>query len=639
MNDQLLIPKMGLRFSLSGSLFEIVFFKNGIVRYSTVAGGKIYQISNEIFCEKIKLGEIEVTTDLDGVLLSKKTSNRIMLKQNYIKSVLNMVESLYSEKKIQIAIQKISKQINDPFPPHPRTVMRWTKQYLENGNDIFALNRFHTGNKFLRFPPELESLITRGIEEEYLGYKEHRTADDVIKNIKAKMLEQNINILHCPSLRTIQRKIKQLDPYIVMRAKKGSRIANSVFKAAGIKKSSPFLMACVEIDTHNLDIFVIESESKQVLGRPFLSCAIDIHTRCIIGLYISMLPVNASSTLGVLKDMLNRPHNGFPGGIPSLIIPDNGVEFKNSAFSHVCNELGITIQPAQNRTPNDKPHIERFFGTLTKGLIQKIRGTTFSNPRERGDYNSQKTAGVTLDNLRSYIHEWIEEIYHKSIHSELGRAPIAAWNDSIKISPPALLSSFQINVITRKALKKRINHGQVRFDYLTYKSHALATLQAQGISDVIVLVDESDLDHVYIQDPFDTSNYIQADSTTPTYTKNLTFYEHELILQERKKLSNIDREKLGIHTIDYARWKLYERIQSDSKLKDKKSKQLKIKMPQRYKDLICEQLIFMDDKTDSSLKNASYKSLPKDVDVTETEPNIEINVDKLSEFTTMEFKR
>lgn len=424
MNIELLVPKIGLRFSLSGSLFEIIFVNNGTLRYASIAGGKNFLISVEKFCEKYNLGEIELNERSTKEILPKEKTENLMRKQEYIKSVLYKNNHLYSNQEVYKVIREVSKRINDPTPPSPRTVMRWTKLYLDNDKCLLSLNKLRPGNKYLRFTPTIENLIASSIKEIFLDNKENRNSTDVIAYIRAKMLEQNISVHLCPSLRTLQRRIQQLDPYIVTKAKKGTRIANKKFKAAGHKKNSPFLMAAVEIDTHYLDIIVIDSEYKDDIGRPFLSCAIDTYSRCIVGFYLSMLPVNASSTLAVFRNMLERPYTNLPGGVPSLIIPDNGVEFKNSTFSRVCNELGITIQPAQNRSPDDKPKIERFFGTLTDSLIQKIRGTTFSDPIKRGDYDSKKNARATLENIESYIDEWINEIYHKSIHSETGRAPI-----------------------------------------------------------------------------------------------------------------------------------------------------------------------------------------------------------------------
>jgi transposase InsO family protein len=579
---------MGLRFSLAGSNYEVVFVHGAVVRYSAKVGGKIYKMAIEKFNEKFSLGEIQFDINATVCLLSEKETQILMRKQAYIKNTIVDVKHLYSKSEVRTVIRKTAKQINDLNPPVPRTVMRWVEVYLDAGKDLYALNKFRVGNKFLRFPIEVEELIQKSIQELFLAKQEIVTCEDVYDDVKNIMANKGIDLNLCPTLRTIQRRIEILDPYVVLRAKKGTRAANNALKAAGEKIISPFFMSLVEIDTHTLDIFIIESESKQVLGRPFLTCAIDVHTRCIVGYYLCMLPANATKTLVVLKQMLLRAHQDLPGGLPSLIIPDNGVEFKNTTFSRVCKDLGITIQPAQNRNPNNKPYIERFFGTLTGSLIHKIKGTTFSNPQTRGDYDSQKNASITLENLRSYIDDWIHDVYHKSMNSDFGSIPQTAWSNAIKLAPPRIISLFHIEIIVRKAMTKTINHGQVGFLDLKYKAHSLATLKAQGISKVKVMVDETNLEHVFIEDPFNAGNYIQADSTTPDYTKNLTLYEHQMIRLERKEFLNDERKKLGEHELSFARWRLYQRIQSDIKLNIKKAKQLKNDLPQRFKDLLAE---------------------------------------------------
>ena len=140
---------------------------------------------------------------------------------------------------------------------------------------------------------------------------------------------------------------------------------------------------------------------------------------------------------------------------------------------------------------------------------------------------------------------------------------------------------------------------------LTYKSHVLATLSAQGILEVFLVVDESNLEYIYFQDPLDSSNYIRADSTDPTYTRGLTLYEHELVLEEKKKISKADKEKLGEHITDFARWALHQRIQSDVKL-NKKAKQLKIELPNHLKVLLEDPIEFNLDEQ----KKDCFSTLP-----------------------------
>ena len=203
MNTELLVPKIGLRFSLNGSLFEIVFIHNGTLRYSSILGGKNFIISVEKFCEKYNLGEIEVADSSAKEILPKEKTDNLMRKQEYIKSVLYKNNHLYSKKEVYKVITELSKRINDPTPPSPRTVMRWTKLYLDNDKYLFSLNKLRPGNKYMRFTPIVESLIVSGIKEVFLDPKENRNSTDVIAYIRAKMLEQDISVHLCPSLRTI----------------------------------------------------------------------------------------------------------------------------------------------------------------------------------------------------------------------------------------------------------------------------------------------------------------------------------------------------------------------------------------------------------------------------------------------------
>ncbi|ENZ9042866.1 transposase, partial [Acinetobacter baumannii] len=114
---------------------------------------------------------------------------------------------------------------------------------------------------------------------------------------------------------------------------------------------------------------------------------------------------------------------------------------------------------------------------------------------------------------------------------------------------------------------------------------ALATLEANGLTDVIVMIDELNLEHVYIKHS-SIDEVIRADSTEPDYTKNLSLQEHLEIRKELKLVSQADKQRLGKHRVWYARWKLYERIQKDACSKNKKLKQLKLELPQTLKNLL-----------------------------------------------------
>src|SRR5690606_36908123 len=139
----------------------------------------------------------------------------------------------------------------------------------------------------------------------------------------------------------------------------------------------------------------------------------------------------------------------------------------------------------------------------THGIIQKLSGTTFSNPSDRGSYNSTKNVQFTIEQLKKYIDMWISDVYHRSIHSVTGRSPSVMWQDAITDIKPSHISEVDAKILCRRPIARIIHHGQVQVDGLSYFSHALTTLQAKGIKKVTVLINDLDLNEVYIVDPND----------------------------------------------------------------------------------------------------------------------------------------
>lgn len=575
-------PKEGYRFELYENQYDVTALISNNVRFSSVKGGKIYNIHIDDFINKIETQEIKYIEAPYYPLLDDSNYAVINRKKRYIEAVLPL-EHMFSHRVVKEIIEKIAIDIDDKTPPSSRTVMRWVNNF--NKEESFLGNfKQNTGNCSLRLAPEIENILSHGIHEYFLKPREIRSAKDVLAYITNEFLDKNITS-PLPSLRTIQRRIKKLDPYQVYRHKKGIRAANQHFQAAGKQCSSPFIMNKIEIDSHLLDVVILDDNTLEDLGRPILTCAIDVFSRCIVGWNLSVLPPNIDNTINLLKDMFTRPQRNLPGGIPDYIIPDNGVEFKNNTLSYICENRKITILPSQKYTPNNKPHIERFFRTLTLSFSQKLKGTTFSNPSARGEYNAKKNSALTFSNLSDALHDWIEDIYHQSPHDGIGRRiPIVYWNEYIKKTPVISMSKDEVDILIRLPKKRIINNGRIQFNHLTYYSHVL-TNERFNKKSVTILIDRTNLIKIYVRDPENKNNFIIADSTNPMYTKDLSLYEHLCAQEEKKALSQKDRRLLGENADFYARWKLLNKIQ-DAYANNKKLKKLKLETPSKVKNLL-----------------------------------------------------
>ncbi len=573
-------PRIGMRFFILGSEFEVTFTEMGMMRYASTKGGNICRITFDRFRDLQKKEEITVVNpelhskDLVAgghssiANLTESEVELTMLKLRYAEAAT--VELIYpnSIEKLKDWIPTFAERMKDKSPPKPRTVSSWVRKLRLDGKEALIAQTTNSGNRTLRFSPEMQMLILEAVDS--FMQQENRDSNDVLSFIVGKLAEQNLLTkdgakVVIPNIRTIRRQLNRIDPYLLVRIKKGVIVAEKMARAAGKKIISPRAMQIVEIDTHFMDVFVIDPDTGEVLGSPYLACAICIRTRCIVGMFISLYPASTVTTLAVMKDMLTRPKFGLPGGIPVYLVPDNGVEFKNSAVERVASKLKIIFEPAEIRDPNDKPHIESFFRTLTFTVIQKIKGTTFSNLGERDTYDSEGNAYATLEQIEEYVRDYTENEYHQRPHSQTGRIPIQMWKEETERSQPISFTKEEVDILLRRPYKCSINKGQVRQFKLTWFSHALRTLEAKHKEKVTVLIDELDLSKVYVEHPDEKGTLILAESTEPEYTTGLSMWEHEQAQNQKKEMTEKDLKAVGKYANLLARNQFLLKIQKDSK--------------------------------------------------------------------------
>jgi putative transposase len=572
-------PQLGMRFAMQGAKFEVSFVSDGLIRYSSSAGGQVHRISYGRFLD-LQADGIIVLDESALLLITAHSSQALIRKHRYVDEAIRTLPRPTAKALLAEVIKHVATKISDPTPPAVRSVARWIRDFNLSKEQGLAPRR-RSGNRTIRFSVEVEQLISEAIESHFLR-REWGGGDAVHSHIIGRAAElglcdSRVSTTRLPSIRTIQRRLKKLDRHMVVYAQQGPLAASKVARAAGKSVNAKQCLSIVQMDTHKLDILVVDPDSGEVLGRPFLTVILDVYTRCIVGIYVSMYDPSATTALAALKDMLVRY------GIPSLIIPDNGVEFANSAFILVCGTLKITISPAQSRDPNGKAHIESFFRTLTNALIQGLPGTTFSNPTARGDYDSTRNARFTMHQVRSFTEEWINEIYHKTVHTRTRRAPIMVWREQTKVIGPIKLSAAEVDVLARRPHQRTIQNGRVQYEGLYYYSHALPSLESSKSSKVTILIDELNLHTVFFENPSLKGEYLMAESTDPEYTNGLTLYEHIEAMKIKKEFSESDKKNFGRNTNSIAKSKLLERIQKESNVAKKWRRKLTNGSGQKHK--------------------------------------------------------
>lgn len=574
-----LIPVAGMRFTYHSTEFEIGHAAYADVRYNAVAGGKNFRMPIARFHELVDAGDIVVSSESlllsnsSYLIFTEKEMKERVRRLRYAQGATTELSKPTAQSKLKVWVNSFAKRLHDSDVPGASSVARWVKSLRDYGEEQFLNGPRRAGNWTLRFGANVEAAIQDGLAD-YMK-AEKKSTKGVLAHVHGYLLSNDATAEQTPSLRTIRRRIKKIDPYLLMRVKQGHIAAERAMKAGGRTRSAALPMFCVEIDSHMCDVLVVDDLTKDVVGRPIFTVAIDIRTRCIVGWHMSMYKASATTTLAVVKDMFTRPARGLPGGIPVHLIPDNGVEFANTPVMRLMVKAQVIIEPARVREPNDKPHVESFFRTFTTQLSHTLPGTTFSSPVERGEYKSDKQACLTLDQVKGYAEKWIEDVYHKTPHTSTGRAPIMLWREETAKTKPLTMSEDEVNIIARTPHLLSINRGRVRQDNLAWFSHALQTLNSTHKGKVVVLIDDMDLSKVYVEDPRSKGAFIVAESTDPEYTNGLTRTVHQEVRDKVKRMSDRDLEELGEKAHLYALFDLMQEIQKDSEFAQKQIRRLR----------------------------------------------------------------
>jgi putative transposase len=269
-----------------------------------------------------------------------------------------------------------------------------------------------------------------------------------------------------PSYNTVLARIQTLDQWKLARARHGRVRGDAKAGPAGDGlKAHLKPLEFVQMDHAIVDVIVVDPDTREEIGRPWITLAIDVATRCILGFYLTFdAPSQTSVALALeqcclpkdswLKSLgIDEPW--LPFGLMKTIGWDNAKCFRNTNLVAACREENIDPRFRRVRNPTHGAHIERVIGTYM-GRIHLIKGTTFSNTKDREDYRSAEKAIMTLHELTVWTVHEINGRYHNARHSSLGRTPLEAWNEAwtqdgaLRLPPiPANRRKFRLSLFPR----------------------------------------------------------------------------------------------------------------------------------------------------------------------------------------------
>ncbi|WP_419489312.1 Mu transposase C-terminal domain-containing protein [Chryseobacterium bernardetii] len=381
-------------------------------------------------------------------------------------------------------IKEIAKKHNIHFS----TIYRWINIFTKNGSVTALAGKKKTGGKNKsRLNNDVDKIINDSITEIYLNPSK-KSISKVIRSIKMKCKELDIIP---PHENTIRNRIKSLSEEEVLKARYGQKSSREKFEP--IKGNFPganFPLSVVQIDHTCLDIFLVDELYRKPFMRPYLTLAIDVYSRMVVGFHLSFDPPGEMGTglcianAILSKDILLEKH-GIKGDWPcwgtmATIHLDNAKEFRGSMLKLACHNYGINIEHRPIATPHWGGNIERLFGTISKE-VHNLSGSTFSKVSDRENYDSQAKASLTINELEKWLITYIVNVYHKKIHSSINMSPLEKFKKGIFGEngtlgtglPPKLINERRVKLDFMPFFERTIQEYGVLIDHITYYSDIL----------------------------------------------------------------------------------------------------------------------------------------------------------------------
>jgi len=142
-----------------------------------------------------------------------------------------------------------------------------------------------------RLPSEIEAVVDEAIEKVYLT-RQRAKITDLVTEVRRRC---HVLGLPPPGRKAITARLRARPPREVLARREGRKAARDQFAPAVGSLRSDWPLALVQIDHTLVDVIVVDSVTRAPIQRPWLTLAIDVFSRCVIGLYLSLEPPSATS--------------------------------------------------------------------------------------------------------------------------------------------------------------------------------------------------------------------------------------------------------------------------------------------------------------------------------------------------------
>lgn len=198
-------------------------------------------------------------------------------------------------------------------------------------------------------------------------------------------------------------------------------------------------------------------------------------------------------------------------GKPRELYVDNAAEFKSEALRRGCDQHGIDLRYRPLGQPHFGGIVERLIGTMMQ-MVHELPGTTFSNTTQRGTYDSDGKAVLTVAELNAWLALAVA-CYHGQVHDTLGRTPAGVWAEKIAEAGALVTvtneTAFLVDFLP--VIRRTLSRTGFQIDHVQYYCDALKPWIArrERLGRFVLRRDPRDISRIWALDP-DGTAYLEV---------------------------------------------------------------------------------------------------------------------------------
>ncbi|CAA2158986.1 hypothetical protein MBRA_04228 [Methylobacterium brachiatum] len=463
--------------------------------------------------------------------------------------------------------------------PHFTTVLAWFDIWMTlgdiHGKACLVDRHQHKGNRRRPFGHVGEVALERGVWRwlspnmtTEVAYAKVVTSVGAYKRTLSRHLSpEELDQIRVPSIRTFQRRCKDVDKYVRDYYRKGPEYAAKMHRTYEVQPLPARPYQDVEVDHCTLDILLVDDDSDIVLGRPDLIVFRCRKTGMIVGASLGYeAPSFASFVAGLRHAMYPKDMSAFPavrmpwpcyGRIENLWV-DNALHFIGKDIEAAARELKINKPRFKPKCPWLKGALERFFGYLNTGLVHLLPGTTLSNTvkRREPDPETLDCAKIRKSEFEALLMFFICDVHnvHRSkglgLLRGIGDIPLRVWNEEAARHPSGPLPPADLFVALCGEWEDRtIQNDGIVWDHVKYECPELITLitnpghrnaREDGAGTRYRCArDPSDIGRIYLIDPYDRDGRIitvPATRAHRAYAEGRHRHVHDLAVENARRM-------------------------------------------------------------------------------------------------------